>query len=242
MATLPKFSSPVYPASPTRRFTRDAWTEQGRREDLEVTLSRSPSDPPSGIVRSARAPAREPASAPVREVGQNAPVEGWNFPFDHTLPDATVRSVMGTSGRIKDFGRIELEEPVMPARPAGFGEIELDLGEPDETTRIGRVDPRLLRGGHPADGDGRTSISSLSAHIASFVSRPAAAVDERVPRVVVPMEEITQLPIDHRAGFLLAHIDGTQTMEEILDVCAMPRGEALDLIAELASLGVLAIN
>ncbi len=56
------------------------------------------------------------------------------------------------------------------------------------------------------------------------------------------MDQITRLPIDHRAGFLLAHIDGTQTMEEILDVCAMPRGEALDLIAELASLGVLAIN
>lgn len=241
MATLPKFSSPLYPVSPTRRFTRDALTEQGRREDLEVTLSRrsegaSRSDPPSGIVRSARSP----GAAVVR---QNAPLHDGNFPPERTLPDATVKTAMGISGRIKNFGRIELEEPVLPVEsPRGFGEIELDLGEPEETTRIGRVDPRLLReDAHPADGDGRTSISSLSAHIASFVSRPTA-LDECVPRVVVPMEEITRLPIDHRAGFLLAHIDGTQTMEEILDVCAMPRGEALDLIAELASLGVLAIN
>ena len=241
MATLPKFSSPLYPASPTRRFTRaDAAVEQGRREDLEVTLSRrsgraSLSDPPSGIVRSARVP-----GSPV--VRQNAPLEDGNFPFDRTLPDATVNTAMGTSGRIKDFGRIELEEPVVPEPlRRGFGEIELELGEPEEITRVGRVDPRLLRSeGHPADGDGRTSISSLSAHIASFVARPA--VDGRVPRVVLPMDQITRLPIDHRAGFLLAHIDGTQTMEEILDVCAMPRGEALDLIAELASLGVLAIN
>ncbi len=235
MATLPKFSSPLYPASPTRRFPRaDAAVEQGRREDLEVTLSRrsggaSLSDPPSRVVRSARL-----AGSP--EVRQSAPVDGGNFPLDRTLPDATVSSAMGTSGRIKGFGRIELEEP------RAFGELDLGLEEPEETTRIGRVDPRLLRDEHPSDSDGRTSISSLSAHIASFVSRPAAAVDGRVPRVVVPMHQITRLPIDHRAGFLLAHIDGTQTMEEILDVCAMPRGEALDLIAELASLGVLAIN
>ncbi|NOU31434.1 MAG: hypothetical protein HOO96_26345, partial [Polyangiaceae bacterium] len=216
MATLPKFSSPLYPASPTRRFSRaDAAVEQGRREDLEVTLSRrsggaSLSDPPSGIVRSARVA----GAAPMVRVRQNAPVEDGNFPFDRTLADATVNTAMGTSGRIKDFGRIELEEPVAPAPSRrGFGVIELELGEPEEITRVGRVDPRLLRSeGHPADGDGRTSISSLSAHIASFVARPA--VDGRVPRVVLPMDQITRLPIDHRAGFLLAHIDGTQTMEE----------------------------
>jgi hypothetical protein len=161
-------------------------------------------------------------------------------PPDHTFLDGTVQAVMGR--RIPSFGQVDFGDQADLA--PRFGEIDLGLDESEDATRIGRVDPKLLDDAQesPADGESRTSISSLSAHIASFVARPAAVGDARVPRVVVPMDQITRLPIDHRAGFLLAHIDGTQTMEEILDVCPMPRSEALDLIAELASLGVLAIN
>ncbi len=63
-----------------------------------------------------------------------------------------------------------------------------------------------------------------------------------IPRVLKGQAEIAKLPIDHRAGFLLAHIDGMQTMEEILDICAMPPQEALQLIKELEKLGVIAIE
>lgn len=53
------------------------------------------------------------------------------------------------------------------------------------------------------------------------------------------MAEIAKLPIDHRAGFLLAHVDGMHTLEELLDVCAMPATEALALIAKLNEMGVI---
>jgi len=56
------------------------------------------------------------------------------------------------------------------------------------------------------------------------------------------MAEIAKLPIDHRAGFLLAHVDGMQTLEEILDVCAMPATEALALIAKLEKMGVIELE
>ncbi len=51
--------------------------------------------------------------------------------------------------------------------------------------------------------------------------------------------DLSKLPIDHRAGFLLAHVDGMQTLEEILDVCAMPATEALELIDKLQKMGVI---
>ena len=54
--------------------------------------------------------------------------------------------------------------------------------------------------------------------------------------------EISQLPIDHRAGFLLTFIDGEQTIDQILDGCAMPLREALALIQSLATLGVSALS
>lgn len=62
---------------------------------------------------------------------------------------------------------------------------------------------------------------------------------QSIPRVLKSPAEVAKLPIDHRAGFLLAHFDGMQTLEEILDICAMPTDEALSLITELQEMGVI---
>jgi hypothetical protein len=70
---------------------------------------------------------------------------------------------------------------------------------------------------------------------------PQLSLTERhsIPSILKSPQEVSKLPIDHRAGFLLAHVDGMQTLEEILDVCAMPATEALDLIAKLKQMGVI---
>ncbi|MBX3196975.1 MAG: hypothetical protein KF894_02360 [Labilithrix sp.] len=70
----------------------------------------------------------------------------------------------------------------------------------------------------------------------------ALASDHDVPWIRRSPEEIASLPIDHRGGFLLAHIDGIQTMSEILDVCAMPEAEAVFLIRQLVAMGVVAFR
>jgi hypothetical protein len=79
--------------------------------------------------------------------------------------------------------------------------------------------------------------------VASAPPPPAAhlTLTERqsIPRVLKSMAEVSKLKIDHRAGFLLAHVDGMQTLEEILDICAMPSAEALSLISTLKDMGVI---
>lgn len=62
---------------------------------------------------------------------------------------------------------------------------------------------------------------------------------QSIPRLLKSMGEVSRLKIDHRAGFLLAHVDGMQTLEEILDICAMPSAEALALISSLKEMGVI---
>ena len=62
---------------------------------------------------------------------------------------------------------------------------------------------------------------------------------QSIPRVTKSPAEMAHLPIDPRGGFLLAQVDGMQTLEEILDVCAMPAAEALEVIEHLKGLGVL---
>ncbi|MDF2696984.1 MAG: hypothetical protein K0S65_5367 [Labilithrix sp.] len=81
--------------------------------------------------------------------------------------------------------------------------------------------------------DDRTITHDSSKQLAVFTS------DRGIPLVRKSPEEIAALPIDHRGGFLLAHIDGIHTMEEILDVCAMPEAEAVFLIRQLVAMGVV---
>lgn len=54
-------------------------------------------------------------------------------------------------------------------------------------------------------------------------------------RAVVTMtpDQIRWLSLDHRAGFLLSMIDGVSTIDELLDICGMPRLEALRILCIL---------
>ncbi len=62
---------------------------------------------------------------------------------------------------------------------------------------------------------------------------------ERVPALAP--DALMRLPstLDHRAGFLLAQIDGQLTLESVLDVAGMPRVEALRLLQQLMRLGLV---
>ena len=55
----------------------------------------------------------------------------------------------------------------------------------------------------------------------------------RVPVVIAESAEAQCASIDHRAAFLLSLVDGTSTLEAILDACAMPRLDALRIVQEM---------
>jgi hypothetical protein len=65
---------------------------------------------------------------------------------------------------------------------------------------------------------------------------------DRVPFVAVPPEQLRWLSIDHRAGFVLSHIDGMCSLEQILDVSGMPTLDALRILYELAQQRVIAFR
>lgn len=56
---------------------------------------------------------------------------------------------------------------------------------------------------------------------------------DRVPFVAVPQEQLRWLNLDHRAGFVLSHVDGNCSLEQILDVSGMPPLDALRILFEL---------
>ncbi len=62
---------------------------------------------------------------------------------------------------------------------------------------------------------------------------------ERQPQLARPLHELASAPISPRAAFLLSRIDGTLTIDELLDVSGMPRMEAYRHLCQLFLRGIL---
>lgn len=56
-----------------------------------------------------------------------------------------------------------------------------------------------------------------------------------IPSLRIPADEVIWLNLNHREGFILSQIDGVMSYEDILDVCGMPRLEALRVLAHLVT-------
>jgi hypothetical protein len=63
-----------------------------------------------------------------------------------------------------------------------------------------------------------------------------------VPRLAVTQSQLMAMPLDHRAGFVVSFVDGTFTVEMILDVCPMPRERALAILGDLAAKGIIDVD
>jgi hypothetical protein len=62
---------------------------------------------------------------------------------------------------------------------------------------------------------------------------------QRAPVLARPLHELGAAPISPRAAFLLSRVDGTLTLDEILDVSGMPRLEAYRYLCQLFLRGIL---
>ncbi len=62
---------------------------------------------------------------------------------------------------------------------------------------------------------------------------------DRQPSLARPLHELSSAPISPRAAFLLSRVDGSLTLDEILDVSGMPRLEAYRYLCQLFLRGIL---
>ena len=62
---------------------------------------------------------------------------------------------------------------------------------------------------------------------------------QRTPTLARPLHELASAPISPRAAFLLSRVDGTLSLDEILDVSGMPRMEAYRYLCQLLLRGIL---
>ena len=77
---------------------------------------------------------------------------------------------------------------------------------------------------------------------AQTVRPPRFVPNEAIPVVAVDLAELRQLSLDPHSGFLLSLMDGSTTVETLLDVCGMPAEEAMRRLDHLVMLGVVRLR
>jgi hypothetical protein len=82
---------------------------------------------------------------------------------------------------------------------------------------------------------------------ADDLAAPASDVRQLLPPSSIPelattREGLRLLALDAEAAYLLSLVDGTYTLETILDVCEMDRDEALGILARLIRLGAVKLR
>jgi hypothetical protein len=94
---------------------------------------------------------------------------------------------------------------------------------------------------NPDDTDAQRYAQSCRDVLMQMYSARLGALSQRV-RVAVPGDDIRWLSLDHRAGFVLSLIDGSSTVEELLDISGMNRLDALRILYTLFDQRVIALD
>ncbi|MDP9035669.1 MAG: hypothetical protein M3O50_12765 [Myxococcota bacterium] len=191
-----------------------------------------------------RPPPRSAASEPVGRsllsiANEHAPSQP-NFPAtvlpyngsaEGTLLE-TRRGPAGIGGR---------SSPEISGRPIEDASAEmrqrLSLG--DYTGALEIAD--LLVAEEPGNADAAACAESCRSVLEKMYTARLGPFD-RVALVTVPRAQMRWLSMDHRAGFVLSLIDGSSTVEMILDVCGMPRLDALRILQELVQHKIVAFR
>src|SRR4051794_6051992 len=114
---------------------------------------------------------------------------------------------------------------------------------PFDPAAFARESESKLRARAPSGPGGESGIQPVARSVELALddpdehrpTRPVPIMLMAVPSLALSAAELARLQLDHRAGFILSHVDGMSDVETILDVSAMPSAEALKILSELAA-------
>lgn len=90
----------------------------------------------------------------------------------------------------------------------------------------------------PDHGEARDYLRQNEATLVSMYESKLGRLSA-VPRLAIKPEEVLWLNLDHRAGFLLAQIDGTVDYESLFALSGLPRLDTARILANLIADGVI---
>ena len=124
------------------------------------------------------------------------------------------------------------------------GEVEPDERDMKEHDLVALDDP--FGGLIPVDDDGE-ALEAIDGEwlVDEYTLTPVVAHAIRriaVPRLCMAPASLVALPLDHRSGFVLSHIDGARSVEELIDIANLSADDTLEALAALANLGAITVD
>jgi hypothetical protein len=202
---------------------------------LSMANARAPSAPnmPSALsMANARAPSAPNMPSALSTANARAP-SAPNVPVARRpSPSSIEAAVLGAIGNAgPEIIERTIEDPIAEMRE------RFSLGDYTGALEIAE----LMLAEDPDDEAASQCAESCRGVLESMYAARLGSLD-RVPSVLVQRTQLRWLSIDHRAGFVLSLIDGSSTLEMILDVCGMPRLDAIRILHELVQQKIVALK
>jgi tetratricopeptide (TPR) repeat protein len=194
--------------------------------------------PPAGRARAAP-PA---AAAPSPEEYAPSP---WD---DGPAAPATIVLEEDTGGL--DLGAVAEKSDIRPLVPEGprpargsRNDVEVWLAAAKELFALGDFSGSLeliekILQVDPDHGEARDYLRQNESTLISMYESKLGPLS-RVPRLAIKPEEVLWLNLDHRAGFLLAQIDGMVDYDSLFALSGLPRLDTARILANLIADGVI---
>jgi hypothetical protein len=205
-----------------------------RTADGSLRRSEAPRYPTPGplSMANARAPSAPNMPSALSMANANAP-SSPNMPaVRRPTPSSIEAAVLGAIGNAgPEIIERTIEDPIAEMRE------RFSLGDYSGALEMAE----LMLAEDPGDLAATECAESCRGVLESMYAARLGSLD-RVPTVLVQRTQLRWLSIDHRAGFVLSLIDGSSTLEMILDVCGMPRLDAIRILHELVAQKIVALK
>jgi len=130
-----------------------------------------------------------------------------------------------------------------PSRPPPPGDVASWMDGARELFALGdfsgslEMIERILRV-DPTHAEARAYLRQNESTLVAMYESKLGSLGTR-PRLAIHAEEVMWLNLDHRAGFLLAQIDGVVSYEDLFALSGLPRLDTARILASLVAEGVI---
>jgi len=209
------------PRPPPQTFASEEEVEVARLRSM--SLSERPTPNSSASLLSLANAYASVVAMPAAESGEAADLAAATAAADDAAPATPSPSGADVSAAPEPAGaQAAVRDPVDEMRDRySLGDY---TGALDVAEALLQADPSQIEASRCAESSRAILEQMYSARIGPL---------ERVPVVAVAREQLRWLSIDHRAGFVLSHVDGVSSLEMILDVSGMPTLDVLRILFEL---------